>query len=110
MSKGVLVVQSRPSEPGREAEYNEWYGKSHIPDICAIPGFVSARRYKVHNAGIVQADSSVPEYMAIYDLDTEDVAGTLQELVTRFGDGRLPISDALELDPLPVMTFYELME
>jgi hypothetical protein len=53
--KGILVVQSRPSDPSREGEFNEWYADTHIPEVCAIPGIVSARRYKVHDAGFVLA-------------------------------------------------------
>jgi len=49
MPKGLMVVQSRPSDPEREDEYNEWYSHTHLPEIRAVPGFVAARRYKLHN-------------------------------------------------------------
>lgn len=46
MPKGMLVVESRPADPAREDEYNDWYTNTHIPEVCAVPGFVAARRYK----------------------------------------------------------------
>jgi hypothetical protein len=108
--KGILVVQSRPSDPSRDDEFNEWYADTHIPEVCAIPGIVSARRYKVHDAGFVRADPSAPRYLAIYEIDTDDLADPLEELVTRAGDGRIAMSDVLQLDPPPGLTLYELLD
>ena len=50
MPKGVMVVQTG-CEPGREDEYNDWYSNTHIPEVLAVPGFVGARRFKVHQPG-----------------------------------------------------------
>ena len=51
MPKGMMLVQSRPADPAREDEFNDWYTKTHIPEVCAVPGIVGARRYKVHDRG-----------------------------------------------------------
>jgi hypothetical protein len=106
MAKGIMVVQSRPSDPAREDEYNEWYGKTHLADVCAIPGFVGARRYKVHNG----ADPSQHEYVAIYEIEAEDLTAPVQELRSRSQTGELQMSDVLQLDPPPAITIYELIE
>lgn len=66
MPKGIMVVQSAPSDPAREEEYNQWYSGSHIPEVLAVPGIVSARRYKPTGAG--------GDYLAVYDLDAEDLS------------------------------------
>jgi hypothetical protein len=106
--KGIMVVQSGPVDPAREDEYNDWYDNTHVPQICAIPGFVSARRYKVHGAH--PADPAAPAYLAIYEIDADDLAAPAAELRARSAAGRTPGTDALRLDPPPVVTIYELLE
>ncbi|EUA30510.1 hypothetical protein I553_4767 [Mycobacterium xenopi 4042] len=44
--KGILYVESRPSSPDRDAEYNSWYDEIHLPQLMALDGFVSARRLR----------------------------------------------------------------
>ncbi len=33
MSKGIMVVQSRPSDPAREDRFNQWYSQTHLPEL-----------------------------------------------------------------------------
>jgi hypothetical protein len=99
--KGIMVVQSRPSDPAREQEFNDWYGSKHLPAVLAVPGIVAARRYRARDQ-----DS----YLAIYELDSDDLAGTVNELRARSASGQVPMSDVLQLDPPPVVTLYELIE
>ncbi|MFC5752234.1 hypothetical protein [Actinomadura rugatobispora] len=108
MPKGIMVVQSGPSDPAREDEYNEWYGKTHLADVCAVPGFVGARRYKVRDGG--GEGGAGPSYLAIYEIEADDLAAPLAELRARSISGQIKMSDALQMDPAPVVTFYELIE
>jgi hypothetical protein len=104
VSKGIMVVQSAPVDPAREKEYNDWYDNTHVPEITAVPGFVSARRYKVH--GPTGSDDA-PTYLAIYEIDADDLTGPARELRARRAAGLTHESGALRLDPPPVVTFYE---
>jgi len=107
MPKGVLVVRSRPSSPDREAEYNDWYDNVHLVEVCAIPGFTGARRLKLSDKGLAAADPAEFPYVAFYEMDADDLNAVLLELVTRVGDGRVVMSDAISMDPRPSMTLYE---
>jgi hypothetical protein len=108
VAKGIMVVESAPAEPERDAEFNEWYSGTHIPEICAIPGFVAARRYRVHErAG---APSTKATYLAIYELEADDLDQPLAELAARSAGGQMTSSDALGRSPAPVVTIYELIE
>ena len=51
--------------PEHEAEFNAWYDAEHLPEIVALPGFLSARRYACEGA--------VPKYLAWYDAADETV-------------------------------------
>jgi hypothetical protein len=108
MAKGIMVVESNPADTEREAEYNEWYSGTHIPQICSVPGFVAARRYQIHGA---DGDGSTKgRYLAIYELETDDLGAALAELSARYADGRMDLSDTLQLSPPPDVTIYELIE
>jgi hypothetical protein len=103
--KGIMVVQSSPSAPDREDEYNDWYDNTHIPQIRAIPGFTAARRYKLTGP----ASPDAPAYLAVYEIEADDLAAPLAELRARSASGRLGLSGVLSLDPPPVVTVYELI-
>ena len=52
-------------EPAAEAEFNEWYDTEHIPALAAVPGVLSARRYR--GTGAKQ------RYVALYHLTTPEI-------------------------------------
>lgn len=108
MPKGMLLVQSRPADPAREDEFNDWYTNTHIPEVCAVPGIVAARRYKVHDPGGVGTEAG-PVYVAVYELDSDDLEAPMRELAARSSDGRVRMSELLQMDPLPVVTICELI-
>jgi hypothetical protein len=99
-----MVVQSAPVDAAREDAYNDWYDNTHIPELLAVPGFVSARRYKVHGA------AGEPAYLAIYELDADDLDAPAKELRARRAAGLGTGSDALRTNPPPVVTIYELLD
>ena len=105
MPKGIMLVQSRPSAPAREDEYNKWYSGTHIPEVLAVPGVTGARRYK-----LLGGDDAEPAYLAIYELDADDLTAPLRELSARSASGQTQLSDVLQLDPPPVVTICELTD
>jgi len=105
MPKGIMLVQSRPSDPAREDEYNKWYSGAHIPDVLAVPGITGARRYK-----LLSGDDAEPVYLAIYELDADDLMAPLRELSARSASGQTQLSGVLQLDPPPVVTICELTD
>jgi hypothetical protein len=103
--KGIMVVQSTPAE-GREDEYNKWYSGTHIPQILEIPGFVGARRFQVSDDG----QSAPHRYMAVYELDADDLTKPVAELRSRSASGQMDRSDGLlATTPPPIITVYELI-
>jgi hypothetical protein len=102
-----MVVESAPAE-GQEDDYNKWYSGTHIPQILDIPGFVAARRFRV--SGSPTAGDERPGYLAIYELEADDLNTPIAELRARSGDGRMDRSTSLRLSPPPVVTVYELLD
>lgn len=95
-----FVVLSNPAED-KDAEYNRWYDEQHLGDVLAVPGFIAARRYK-----IAKPDSKAPQkYLAIYEIETDDLKKTLKELYSRAGTPAMPLSDALDLRSVSATVF-----
>ena len=69
--KGVLIVKSEPSE-GQEDAYNEWYDNVHLPEVLAIAGFVSARRFVAEPS--IGGELPEQRYVAIYEMEGDDLA------------------------------------
>lgn len=59
MSLGLLMVTMEPPA-GMEAEFNDWYDTEHLPQRCALPGFLNGSRWVCLNGW--------PRWLAIYDL------------------------------------------
>jgi hypothetical protein len=91
MAEYKFVVFSKPSE-GKEDEYNRWYDEEHVRDVVAIPGFTSAKRFRR-----VPTEGEQPAwgYLAIYDIETDDIDTAMNALMTRAGTEGMPISEAL---------------
>ncbi len=91
--------------PGREDEFNQWYGKQHMPDVLNCQGFVGGRRFE---ASPEQRGAPPPyRHMAIYDLETDDLAGTISAMLARVGTSDMPMSSALQ-DERVVWTYRPL--
>ena len=56
---GGLLLNAMNVTPEAEAEFNEWYDKEHIPALSAVPGVLSARRFR---------GSGNRAYVALYHL------------------------------------------
>lgn len=55
-------------EPARDAEYNLWHTREHVPERVSVPGILSGRRYV--------ADASPHRYFTLYELDSPAVLET----------------------------------
>jgi hypothetical protein len=105
MGKYVLIAQSAAKD-GQDDEYNKWYGGTHLPDICAIPGVKSGRRFEL---AMVPHGHPGLRYLAIYEVEVDDPASVMAEIGKRMSNGTMKISEALDADPT-VMWFYKLRE
>ncbi|UOM36565.1 VOC family protein [Acuticoccus sp. I52.16.1] len=96
MPKYSLVVLTN-AVAGREEEFNEWYSGQHLADVVALPGVVSAQRF--HLAPLQRAATPSPyRYLAIYEVETDDLAATVAALRERAGTDLMPLSDAMADD------------
>ena len=78
MAKWLLVVYTDSADPLREAEFNEWYDKVHLPDVLPAPGLVRATRY-------VNTDPNPGpgKFLATYEIESDDIDKTMATLQER---------------------------
>jgi hypothetical protein len=102
MAKYVMVVQSKAAE-GRDDDYNAWYDSTHLADICALPGVKSGKRF---DYAMSLAGGDGAPYLALYEVETDDVGALAAELGKRSMDGTIRQTDSLD-GPASVLWFYK---
>ena len=107
MAKYTFVVLTNPT-PGKEAEYNKWYNEQHIPDVLNVPGFVAAQRFRLADAQM--GDKNPNRYLALYEIETDDLPTALKELKARSGSAEMVMSDAIDLKDVGAFVFAPVAE
>jgi hypothetical protein len=58
--------------PEAEADFNAWYDQEHVPALAGVPGCLSARRFRIHNA----TSEGNHRYLALYHLGSPEVCSS----------------------------------
>src|ERR1700726_962056 len=98
--RAILLVQTNPVSPDRESEFNEWYDRTHLPQILRhVPGVTGARRYV-----IADSSPSTPRhrYLAVYDIEADETGDVVRALGEAVTAGLVDVSALLDMsDPGP---------
>ena len=98
-----LLVESAPVA-GRDAEYNDWYNMQHLSDLLKIPGVVSARRFKLAGPNLRPASGLSP-YLAIYEIETDNLQGVFDEIGKRRGTSAMVMSEAIDMNSIATAAY-----
>jgi hypothetical protein len=109
MAKYTFIVMTNPVA-GKEAEYNDWYNQNHIPDVLNVPGFFCAQRFRLADTQFGGGASRAYKYLALYEIETDDLAGTLKELRARGGTPEIVATDALDTSSIETFIFTPVAE
>jgi hypothetical protein len=96
MAKYTFVVLTNPT-PGKEAEYNRWYNEQHIPDVLQASGFVAAQRFRLADTQMGGDNNKPYRYLALYEIETDDLAASLKDLASRANTPDMVLSDAIDV-------------
>ena len=99
----LYIVRSNPTE-GQEQEFNDWYENVHFPEVMAIEGFLTAERFKLNDEN--SAGEQPYRYLAIYEIDDENVSGTLENIK----NAGLTMSGAFDFSRMHVSVFGAVSE
>ena len=83
LSAKYLFIVSMDVEPLYEDLFNEVYDVEHVPNICKVPGVITAYRLKLEEAplsmgsrGSNKCSEPLQKYMAIYELESAEIPGS----------------------------------
>jgi hypothetical protein len=106
VANAIFVAMSN-ALPGREDDLEEWYGTTHVPEVCAIDGFLSARGFRV--AG----EAGGPEgfsYLCVYEFEPgADPAEVVARLMETVKAGTLTRTDSMAYDPMPRSFIFDVL-
>jgi hypothetical protein len=106
MPKALMVVASNPTDSAHEAEFNEWYTNTHLDDVLKVAGFTVARRYALSDARPMVGTTASPyRYLAIYDVESDDLQQSGRDLQAALDSGAIPLSETFDLSNFAV-DFY----
>jgi hypothetical protein len=108
MAKALFLAWSNPADEASEAEFESWYEGTHVPQVrAAIPAISAVHRYR---AADVPPTPGAPahRFLAVYELDTDDVAGAMAALGAAAAGGLLDQTTTMDttVDP-PVLLWYQ---
>jgi len=109
MAKYTFLALTNPVA-GKEDEFNEWYDKHHVPDVINVPGFISGQRFKLADSQFGGEASKGFKYLAVYEIETDDIAATIKELRARGGTADITPSDAIDGQKVATYMFTPIRE
>ncbi|MFC1405285.1 MULTISPECIES: DUF4286 family protein [Streptacidiphilus] len=89
----ILLALTNPVE-GREEEFRTWYWETHIPEVLALPGIVSARRYLAPES----AAGVSHRYVTLYEVE-----GSAEAARDKLFTSGLSTSDALDVTTVAML-------
>jgi hypothetical protein len=102
MARYVWMV-SAAAKPGREAEFNQFYDRQHVPDVLKSPGFVSCRRLRA-----LEEPPLAGHYVALYEIESDNPKASIRQLYRLLGTEAMPPNPATDRAQTRV-TLYELI-
>lgn len=69
MNEPAFLALWNDLAPGREAEYEEWHAREHLPERVAAPGFLAGRRYR-------DAAHPTHRWFTLYEVESPHAFGT----------------------------------
>lgn len=92
------------AKPGREAEFRDWYLKTHLDDVFAIPAIRTAQLFEIAQVRKDSLGNGIT-MMAEYDCEAESPQVIVDELNARQASGQMPLTDAA--DPTGLGYFFK---
>jgi hypothetical protein len=94
MAKRYKMIVFTNAVEGKDKEFNDWYQNTHLAQIVSIKSFVQAQRFRF-NTSIVPGADSPTRYMAVYDIETDDIGASLAAMNELAASGAMPLPDSM---------------
>jgi hypothetical protein len=89
------VILSR-AKAGQAEEYQRWYAEQHLADVRRQPGVVNAKLFVPEVQKTYDLEAPSWSLMTLYELETEDPAGTIEAIKAMAGSEGMPMTETLD--------------
>lgn len=93
MARYLFVVLTNAVE-GQDAAFNDWYTNRHLPDVFKIAGYKAAQRFR--SVPLPGSKGCPHRYLALYEVETDDLAKTHAALAAAAGTEAMPWHPAFD--------------
>lgn len=94
MARHVFIIVTPAPPEGQAEAFEQWYVGRHMPDVLAVPGFVSAQRFRL---GPDPANpDAAPRSLTVYEIDAEDRDAVMAEVRRRSGSEVMPLFPGID--------------
>ncbi len=93
MARYVFVVMTN-SVSGKDDVFNDWYTNQHLADVVRLSPYVSAQRFRL--ASTTPEQSAPHRYLALYEVETDDLDATRQLLASVVRTDAMPWSEGID--------------
>ncbi|MET7998932.1 hypothetical protein ABZU76_49510 [Amycolatopsis sp. NPDC005232] len=99
-AKTIYLVFGSPAASDKAEEVSRWY-EPHLIEMCTLPGLISAQLFKPSSVQLPRLTTTLPQTMALYEFDTNDLEGAFKTLWASSLTRRIgpPAEDTFTLDP-----------
>jgi hypothetical protein len=94
MAKNYKLIVFTNAAAGKDKEFNDWYQNTHLQQIVSIKSFKQAQRFRF-NTNIVPGSADPSRYLAVYDIETDDINASLKAMNDLAASGRMPLPDSM---------------
>ena len=94
MAKKYKLVVFTNAVEGKDKDFNDWYQNTHLKQIVSIKSFAQAQRFQFITS-IIPGAPNHARYMAIYDIETDDINASLAAMGELAASGRMPLPDSM---------------
>jgi hypothetical protein len=95
MAKKYKMIVFTNAVEGKDKDFNDWYQNTHLKQIVSIKSYVQAQRFRFHT-NIVPNGPNPARYMAIYDIETDDINAALGAMNDLAASGGLSVPDSMD--------------
>jgi hypothetical protein len=105
----VFLAFTNPTTAAQEPEFNKWYDEQHLADVINVPGFTGARRFRLASTQFqFNTQQQEHRYLAMYEIETDDIARVMEDLASRVGTPEVVMVDAVDMSRLDAPVFEEI--
>jgi hypothetical protein len=103
MARSLCLAWTDPVSPEVDVEFDHWYENVHLPEVRqAVPSISHVSRYRMAEPnGAITSARPQHRYLAVYEMDSEDIAGAEAALQSAISGGDIVLSPLLDLERNP---------